>query len=406
MIQTRRQPSGDDSRATAVLSVIFHNRLSHAHALARFQSFCEEPMMYHVLHYCVAVFQDLLTGAIAVSRQPEMLWHKAQTIRLLHDSLLRVDESDLEVVICTVMYLTGSDLERHVSASTLLFRAHPGQATWTWIDGQKPPVKAHVDALGTLVAKRGGLLAIEMPGLALSIARSDLVYAALWLAKPRFPCFWSLDDATLAAYQEVQLTASQPAAAGLASIAGMLPFAVLDVLVHVAHTERLLMNHLQVFSLSEQQSEAARCIAHHRLLCLPAWDDTDGIHSEWADETVYECCRLTALLYSTAVILGLPAHVGWHVQLGAQIRRQLEACDVEELSGDAPGLLVWVLTIAAIAAVGSEGQAYFVEALREALGREGLQTRRAAEHVLEGYLWSVETCGEGMARVWEAMGLE
>lgn len=129
------------------------------------------------------------------------------------------------------------------------------------------------------------------------------------------------------------------------------------------------------------------------------------MYSEWADEVVYECCRLIGILYSTAVILGLPPHVGWHLQLCAQIRRHLEACDMEELSGDARGLLIWISFVASIAAYGSEYQDFFFSALRSVLEIEGLESRLEAEHVLKGYLWSSYTCGEGGALVWEALGL-
>lgn len=98
----------------------------------------------------------------------------------------------------------------------------------------------------------------------------DLVYASLGLERPRFTCYWTLDDHTLAAYQEIQLLAPQAAAHGLSSVAGMLPFEVLDVFVNIANTERLLSNHTEIFSLSEFQQEAARCIAHHQVLSLPA----------------------------------------------------------------------------------------------------------------------------------------
>lgn len=388
------------------MSLIFHNRLSHEQALQRFQAFCEEPMLHHVLHYCVAVLHDQTSNSLTLSRRLEMLWHKFEAIRLLNEALTNIDDCNIELVICTVMYLTGLDLEKRESEHTLLFRAHPWQALWPWIDGQKLPVKTHVDALQTLVNKRGGLEALQMPGLALSIARSDLVYHSLWLAAPRFPSIWTLDADTLAAYQGVQLSAPQLPTHGLSAIAGMLPISVVDALVNVANTERLLNNHLDVFSLDQRQMEAVRCLAHHQVLCLPAWDDTDGIYSDWADETVYELCRLAGMLYSNAVILGLPPHEGWHLRLCERIRACLEACDVEELSEDAPGLLVWVLFLGSTAAVGSGEEGFFVGALRTEVEREGLVARGEVEAVLEGYLWSGETCGEGGEVVFGLLGMQ
>lgn len=359
--------------------------------------------MHHVLSYCVAIYHDQVNESLALSRQPEMLWHKAEAIRLLNASLPHVDDSNLDLVICTVMYLTGLDLDKRQSNYPLLIQGHPWPAMWPWVDGQKPPVREHVDALQMLVRKRGGLEALQMPGLPLSIARSDLVNASLMLERPRFECYWALDEDAISAYQEIQLSAPQVPGYGLTSIAGILPFELFDVLVNIATTERLLRNHLNVFSLNEKQLESARCIAHHQVLSLPAWEATDGIYSEWADETVYECCRLTGILYSNAVILGLPPHIGWHVRLCAQIRSHLQDCDMEELSGDAPGLLIWILTVGCMAAFGSEHQEFFERELRSAVDREGLESRQSIEQVLEGFLWSAETCGDGANFVWETL---
>lgn len=52
-----------------------------------------------------------------------------------------------------------------------------------------------------LVGKRGGLPALQMPELALGIARSAMVHGSLRLERPRFPCSRSLDADAPSAYQ-------------------------------------------------------------------------------------------------------------------------------------------------------------------------------------------------------------
>ena len=382
--------------------MVFHGELDYDNGLQNFQTLCGVPISYHVLHYCAAIRQDQISGTSTFSVHPETLLHQAEALRLLNEAISCLEECNLDAVIFTVYALSSLNSEMSKSEVRLQFRGFPWQTDWLW--DQSASFKSHLDCLEMLVGRRGGLDALQMPGLALSIARSDLAYAAFWLTSPRFAYFWSLDDETLAAYEEVQLSAPHTASHGLTSIAGILPFEVLDVMINIANTDRLLSNHLDVVSLNSRQLESARCIVHYQLLCLPAWDDTDGVYSEWADETVYECCRLTAILYSNAVIMNIPPHTGWHLSLCAQIRRHLEGCDMEELSGDAPGLLIWILCIASIAAYGLEQQDFFASALQCALDREGVETRQAAEDVLVGYLWSSEACGKGADLVWQELG--
>lgn len=83
-------------------------------------------------------------------------------------------------------------------------------------------------------------------------------------------------------------------------------------------------------------------------------NDTNGIYSDWPGETVYVCCRLTGILYPNTVRLSVPPHIGWYIILCKKTQRHLEAYDLDDLSDDAPGLLVWILTIACITAHKSE----------------------------------------------------
>jgi hypothetical protein len=59
----------------------------------------------------------------------------------------------------------------------------------------------------------------------------------------------------------------------------------------------------------------------------------------------YECCRLTAILYSTAVIFPQPAHSGWHMKLVRDVMAVLTSEVVDDWCEFAPALLLWVLVV-------------------------------------------------------------
>lgn len=392
------------------MNVIYHKRLTREVALHRFQVYCEEPMLFHCLHYCTAVHQDSISKTLAVTRTPEMLWHKVECLRLLQEALTQIDDAKLEIVICTVTYLVGFDLQEIASAHELPFVPHPWIHPWgaggPWIvNGQRLPTKPHVDALQALVKRKGGLNCLQYPGLGLSIARTDLVYASINLEKPRHPCVWIPDDETARACRNMRFRSAQAAGQGFASIAGSLPPELLDAVLNAAATDLILSRYEYEPLLDPARIEILRCATQYRLLALPKWTQLQSQDNLRFDEKVYESCRLTAILYSNAVVLALPPHTGWHLRLCVQIRQLLRDCDMTELSRKAPGLLIWTLFIAALAAHKTPDHGHFVSLLRPALVRESLWTRSATEQVLEQFLWARKACGHAVEDLWAAVGM-
>jgi hypothetical protein len=68
-------------------------------------------------------------------------------------------------------------------------------------------------------------------------------------------------------------------------------------------------------SLDDQQALVIRDIevsTQRLLLCVPTWADLCADERSASDRSIYECCRLTAILYSTAVIYPVPPDHGWY----------------------------------------------------------------------------------------------
>ena len=68
-----------------------------------------------------------------------------------------------------------------------------------------------------------------------------------------------------------------------------------------------------------RQLIGARDGAQHRLVASPSWNELDDDARAKTSHQLYECTRLTAIIYSNAVVYAYPPHSGWHVKLVAQL---------------------------------------------------------------------------------------
>jgi hypothetical protein len=130
---------------------------------------------------------------------------------------------------------------------------------------------------------------------------------------------------------------------------GKLPPQAFKVLVNISLVDHV-MEKCRDRRLSDEQLKKVvdvRNRAYHELLCLPSWEELLSLRQERCPSqgTIYECCRLTAILYSTAVIFPQPPHSGWHVKLVQDIIALLTPETIDTWSRAAPSLLLWVLVV-------------------------------------------------------------
>ena len=140
---------------------------------AWYRAFTEHAIIFHGFHYAAAVHADALQGEKNLSRRPDMLVHKNQTIHLLNDMVARIDEVDMEIVIHIVLMLTWNELEASKLESSLSsshLSPHFENAGWLNVFGQMGAVEPHMHVLQQLVDRAGGLNGLQFPGLASIIA--------------------------------------------------------------------------------------------------------------------------------------------------------------------------------------------------------------------------------------------
>lgn len=215
-----------------------------------------------------------------------------------------------------------------------------------------------------LIQKRGGLKQIKLPGLASVLAlcvhqcgfedradqiiSADVMASSAALSRPIFPCFWNDDVAEISWLSSLYLDDGNAAGHGFKSrVPDKLPHEALGVLMNISRVDTV-MEICRDRRMSDEDLKKVvnvRNRAQHQLLSLPSWDELSEVAREGSKRAAYECCRLTALLYSTAVIFPQPPHSGWHARMVRDVKALLTAEVVGTWREVAPSLLLWVLVV-------------------------------------------------------------
>ena len=148
----------------------------------------------------------------------------------------------------------------------------------------------------------------------------------------------------------------------------------------------------------------ARNSLQHQLVSLAPNKDLDEGDEAACLRDIYECCRLTALLYSNAVVFPIPTQTGWYLWFIARLQTLHSRSDTLKKS-EYNSVSIWSLYISGIAALRTKSCAFFVAALREALQTAGLRSWPEVREVLIRFLWTDRACGYGGAMLWDKLDL-
>lgn len=234
----------------------------------------------------------------------------------------------------------------------------------------------------------------------------DLIGSSRTSTKPRFPCIWSLDDSVLAALRKIQTPSSNhvPPGRGFSQLP-ISPNAIRCYTV-LSSVDNLLTGCERADSIDFTSLVNARNTVQHQILSLPPWEPTMSTIETSGKSTsrvVYECCRLAAILYSTAVVFGMPPHSKWHLKLVRRIRLHLLDARFTTWEPQLSALTIWVLFVSGIAAYRSPERAFFKRALATLLSARHLRGWQAVEEVLSMFLWSAPACEHGAAVLWDSI---
>jgi hypothetical protein len=139
------------------------------------------------------------------------------------------------------------------------------------------------------------------------------------------------------------------------------------------------------------------CWIERRILCLPSQSEPVASASS-PSSAVYECCRATAALYSTAVVYSLPFDRQWHLPFLVQLRCVFARSDL--LTSTDPAIadvVLWSLCVASIASSASLQEVWFQKSFCQVCFRRGLRHWDAVQEVLTRFVWSDGACEQGTA---------
>lgn len=117
---------------------------------------------------------------------------------------------------------------------------------------------------------------------------------------------------------------------------------------------------------------------------------------------IYEACRLAGLIFGVGVVFPLPSQTVPFQILVTCLQAELREsnCESTFCSGDANGVLLWVLTLGGIAATGLPERTWFAATLGRVAARSGLSEWQDLERFLVLMPWLDSACGYAGRQLW------
>jgi Fungal specific transcription factor domain len=141
-----------------------------------------------------------------------------------------------------------------------------------------------------------------------------------------------------------------------------------------------------------------------RLLLLPTAKELNIsiniVNKPSCRSNLYECCHLTAMIFSIAVIFPIPSTYDVLQTLVRELIASLEVTDIESYSEDCSGVLLWMLVLGGIAALDKPERPWFVSNLVLSVERLKLDWD-GAEAILKTFLWLESACSPGGRQLWD-----
>ena len=223
------------------------------------------------------------------------------------------------------------------------------------------------------------------------------------IQSPRFECAWSLtkelERTCSSALQFSPHNQLDPALKNREN--GKLPVHFSSIMQRLSALNIKMNNEFGLKTSNFRRVGAARCAVHHELLTLQSRTNLGDHERADYNESIYDCCRLTCILYSNAVLLGIPPQSGWAEVLLPQLLAIHEALSTVVPTDFSVAVQVWSLMLGAIASKGRSHRTDFIHRLRNVLSTYGLGRWDDVQSMLESIMWSSHVCGREANLVWE-----
>lgn len=155
--------------------------------------------------------------------------------------------------------------------------------------------------------------------------------------------------------------------------------------------------HGKAMDITLQDIVDRRTAIQHGLLSLRPGSEMEPATSP--SLSVYECCRLTALIYSTAVVFPIPN--SWKA-LQKLVKELKTAIGQTEMIYDDcnANLLLWMLVLGGTAAEGKQERPWYVEQLGYYARTKGIEDWEDVEDTMHEFLWLSSACRPAGMKLW------
>ena len=176
------------------------------------------------------------------------------------------------------------------------------------------------------------------------------------------------------------------------------------VIQHICDFTIIVENHVQgrwtprTFTVIIDQ----RNFVQHSLMSLKSQQELYDSDSTM-EESLYECCRLAAIIYSLLVIFPLPPVFGPFEGLADQLHLELTLVSLDDQTTPRSRLLIWALVMGAIAALGCPERPWFLSQIRVLSTKMKVEKWAQMKEILLSFLWLPSTNDPDGQDVWMEM---
>ncbi|KAH7417892.1 hypothetical protein BKA64DRAFT_700442 [Cadophora sp. MPI-SDFR-AT-0126] len=367
----------------------------------------ELPCLFNALLVACSIERDFLQQSKLNLESRYVLSKKLLVIQELNKFISDPDNALCDEVLLTILVLASHDALQAKEEPNKPFISPMKTMQWLNIYGNCTYSPMHLKALYDLVNMRGGLEVIKLPCMAEMILLGDIISSLNTFSKPTFPPIYAheayIDYAMDWAKSSPQLPAQVLATSFRRYTKYGISESLLQILEPLGVTTLAISYHLQgqTNGLTIGEIGRTRAAVMKRLLMVPTAEEL-GMNAMVAGfPNLYECCRLTAFIFSVAVTFPIPNTFDVLQHYVQKLKAAIEASyvlrDDEDLVAE---LLLWILMLGGIAALDKPERPWFAEQLSKVKNKLRIAWDEATS-ILETFLWLESACGAGGRLLWE-----
>jgi len=375
-----------------------------------FQQCLKTKGILHTALYCQAKRTQAMRPGMMVLPVKELVLCQTEALHAINDKLTQsataCDDESLRIVF---------SLTWHGAVKQDMLHFVPRQAPMGHLQSLRffmgiincDPV--HAQGLDNMIALRGGLDKLEMPGLAFLISYGDVLLASLYLSRPK----WSYGsyaqhnvDAHADGWLSTTARPNHPLSSlgkGFSRIHSWLPNGratpLHQVLINLANYTRASDDFLNQRPEAYGQAVMTdqRNSTQHMLMSLLLSNDDDYFDS--CD--LYELCWLAAVAYSMVATFPLAPNAAPFGRIAQLIRFKMSSSTVLTAWSREPHLMLWMTVMGAVCAVGTPDRTLYVEVLRQEALRLDIHDWNDLRAHLMNFLWFPVASDVDGLELWE-----